>query len=109
MSLTAFNLFSSILQLYKLHFAHCFPCYFDYLKQVYGWCSCPLFNYAKCYVRDVERMRMFPGSPPNELVLQAEAAEMDCIELDVNDTHPYLSVLFEDFDADVVFSESWKR
>ena len=109
MSLTALNLFSLYFTTLRTTFCSLLSLYFDYLKQVYGWCSCPLFNYAKCYVRDVERMRMFPGSPPNELVLQAEAAEMDCIELDVNDTHPYLSVLFEDFDADVVFSESWKR
>jgi hypothetical protein len=34
---------------------------------------------------------------------------MDTIELDENDKHPYLSVRFEDFDADVVFSESWKK
>jgi CRP-like cAMP-binding protein len=54
---------------------------------VYGWSSCPLFNYAKCFVRGVERMRMYPGKPPRELILQAEASEMDKIELDENDYH----------------------
>jgi hypothetical protein len=53
-------------------------------------------------------MCRYPGKPPRELVLQAEASEMDRIELGAHETHPYLSVMFEDFDADVVFSESWK-
>ena len=52
-------------------------------------------------------MCRYPGKPPRELVLQAEASEMDRIELGAHETHPYLSVMFEDFDADVVFSESW--
>ena len=76
---------------------------------VYGWSCCSLFDYAKCYIRERRtKMRMYPGTPPRELVLQAEASEMDRIELDVNDTHPYLTVMFEDFEADIVFSESWK-
>ena len=32
-------------------------------------------------------MRMYPGKPPRELILQAEASEMDKIELDENDYH----------------------
>ena len=52
-------------------------------------------------------MRMHPGPPPDSLVLQAQASEMDTIELEEDDKHPWLSVAFEDYDADVVFSESW--
>ena len=78
--------------------------YTEWSGHIYGWSSCSLFNYAKCYVRSVERIRMYPGKPPRERVLQAEASEVDRIELDANETHPYLSVMFENFDADVVFS-----
>ena len=58
-------------------------------------------------MRDVVKMRMHPGPPPDSLVLQAQASEMDTIELEEDDKHPWLSVAFEDYDADVVFSESW--
>jgi CRP-like cAMP-binding protein len=78
-------------------------------SQVLGWSAISLFDYAKRFVKNIYRLRMYPGPMPRDMASVAAASENDSLEASSGgtSTDAYLSVQFEASGQDIVFSESW--
>ena len=81
----------------------------DDKNHVLGWSFVPLFDYAKRFVKDVHRLRMYPGEMPLDTTSLAAALENTTLDTSNGgtSTDAYLSILFESAYDDIVCSESW--